>query len=66
MLIFPNLESGNIGYKLAERLGGAVAIGPLLQGLGTLPMIYRRGCSLQDIVHVIAVTVVQAQRAQIS
>src|SRR4029077_16027493 len=63
-LIFPNLEAGNVAYKLLARLGGAEAVGPILMGLSKPVHVLQRGAEVNEIVNVAAIAVLDAQEAE--
>jgi len=64
VLVFPNLESGNIAYKLLQELGGAEAVGPILLGLNKPVHVLQLGSSVREIVNMVTIAVVDAQSKQ--
>jgi phosphate acetyltransferase len=63
VFIFPDLDTGNVSYKAVQRSAGAIAVGPVLQGLRKPINDLSRGCTVTDIVNTVAITAIQAQQA---
>ena len=61
ILVFPNLDAGNIGYKIAQRMGDYVAWGPLLQGLNKPVHDLSRGCTVNDIINIASIASIQSK-----